>query len=109
MHGDSPFHSNQDAAKERTYREADGPALNTRHNSLEGLRVRQGAGLSKLHINATTESSLTVTHPAATSTASSTQKGNILESFFAFCSNGKAASERATRMMTDSKTISSHP
>lgn len=109
MHGDSPFHSNQDAGKERTYREADGPVLNTRRNSLEGQRVRQGAGLSKLHIDATTESSPAVTHPTATSTASSIHKGNILESFLAFCSNGKAASGRATRTMTDSKTTSPHP
>lgn len=53
MYRDSPFHLNQDAARERTYRETDGPALNTRRNSLEGLRVRQGEGMSKLQINAT--------------------------------------------------------
>lgn len=61
MYLDSPFHSNQAAAKERTYRETDGPALNTRHNSLEGLRVREGDEMSKLQINTTIEFSLVVT------------------------------------------------
>lgn len=59
MYLDSPFHSNQAAAKERTYRETDGPALNTRRNSLEGLRdLREGDGMNKLQINATIEFSL---------------------------------------------------
>lgn len=58
MYLDSPFHSNQAAAKERTYRETDGPALNTRRNSLEGLRDREGDGMNKLQINATIEFSL---------------------------------------------------
>lgn len=57
MYLNSPFHSNQAAAKERTYRETDGPALNTRHNSLEGLRVREEDG----RINATTEFRLVFT------------------------------------------------
>lgn len=61
MYLDSPFHSNQAAAKERTYRETDGPALNTRSNSLEGLRVREGDGMSKLQINATVEFSIVFT------------------------------------------------
>lgn len=53
MYFDSPFHSNQAAVKERTYRETDGPALNTRHNSLEGLGVRERDGMSELQINTT--------------------------------------------------------
>lgn len=119
MYLDSPFHSNQAAAKERTYRETDGPALNTRRNSLEGLRVREGDGMSKLQINATVEFSIvftaepavnTVTHTTATNTFSLTQKGKILQSFFASCFNGKAASESVMRtMMTVSKATSSHP
>lgn len=58
---DSPFHSDQAATKDRTYRETDGPVLNTRHNSLEGQRVREGDGMSKLQINTTVEFSLVFT------------------------------------------------
>lgn len=53
MYLDAPFHSNQAAAEERTYREADGPAPNTRHNSLEGLGVKERDGMSELQINTT--------------------------------------------------------
>jgi len=61
MYLNSPFHSNQAAAKQRTYRETDGQALNTRRNSLEGLKVREGDGMSKLQINTTLEFSLVFT------------------------------------------------
>lgn len=102
MYLDSPFHSNQAAAKERTYRGTDGPALNTRHNSLEGLRVREGDGMSKLQINTTIEFSLVFTAGLCCKYCniyytmnifSLTQKGKILESFFSSCCNGKAAPE----------------
>ena len=118
MYLDSPFHSNQAAAKERTYRETDGPALNTRHNSLEGLRVREVDGMSKMQINATLEFSLVFTAGLCCKYCNTyyshkhfslTQKGKILESFFT-CFNGKAASESVMgMMMTVSKATSSHP
>lgn len=119
MYLDSPFHSNQAAAKERTYRETDGPALNTRHNSLEGLRVREGDGMSKLQINTPIEFSLVFTAKPCCKYCniyytmnifSLTQKGKILESFFSSCCNGKAAPESVMgMMMTVSKANSSHP
>lgn len=83
MYFDSPFHSNQAAVKERTYRETDGPALNTRHNSLEGLGVRERDGIRE-SCRSTPQSPAgnTVTHTTVTNIFSLTEKGKILELFF---------------------------
>lgn len=44
VHPISPFHSDQAAREERTYRKTDGPAPNTRQNSLEGPGAGEGTG-----------------------------------------------------------------